>query len=162
MAGRKHVSRKRDFLLPINTIEWTGASARLLDQTLLPTERVTLEWLLGQALRPLTWLMGVEWQDTGKVGGLFGTKTILNEFVAYSQLGTKLAEDPNWIAPRSLVIVSYSLCGFANFGSIGIQIGGISGIAPKRRSDLAKLGLRAMIGGTLAACLTATIAGLLV
>ena len=86
---------------------------------------------------------------------------VLNEFVAFLHLGEILTEGPG-MSYRSTVISTYALCGFANFGSIAIQIGGIGGIAPERRSDLAKIGLRAMVGGTLAACMTATVAGMLI
>jgi CNT family concentrative nucleoside transporter len=101
--------------------------------------------------------MGVPWQDAFTVGNLLGTRMVLNEFVAYSQLGPlKEALDP-----RSFTIATYALCGFANFSSIGIQIGGIGALAPNRRHDLARLGIRAMIAGTLANFVTATIAGFL-
>src|SRR5690554_6557077 len=102
--------------------------------------------------------MGVPWEDAVQVGALLGIKTVLNEFVAYLQLSTLLSSGAE-LSPRSVVIASYALCGFANFSSIAIQIGGIGGIAPARRSDLARLGLRAMIGGTLAAFMTAAMAG---
>ncbi len=122
---------------------------------------VGLTDLLGWIFWPVSFVMGVAFDDCATVGSLLGEKLVLTEFVAYAHLGEILQSD-HALQHRSVVIATYALCGFANFGSIGIQIGGISGIAPKRRSDLAKLGLRAMIGGTLAACLTATIAGLLV
>lgn len=122
---------------------------------------VGLTDLLGWIFWPVSFVMGVAFDDCATVGSLLGEKLVLTEFVAYAHLGEILQSDHH-LQHRSVVIATYALCGFANFGSIGIQIGGISGIAPKRRSDLAKLGLRAMIGGTLAACLTATIAGLLV
>jgi concentrative nucleoside transporter, CNT family len=104
--------------------------------------------------------MGVPWVDAVAVGSLLGIKTVANEFVAYLQLSELLAGDG--LSPRSIVIATYALAGFANFSSIAIQIGGIGGIAPSRRSDLSRIGLRAMIGGTLAAFLTATVAGILV
>ena len=125
-------------------------------------EPVGLSQMLGWVFYPVAFVMGVAPEDCGFVGGLLGEKIVLNEFVAYAHLGEHITNPANTLQHRSLVIATYALCGFANFGSIGIQIGGISGIAPSRRSDLAQLGLRAMIGGTLAACLTATIAGLLV
>jgi len=87
---------------------------------------------------------------------------VLNEFVAYTRMSRELATDPNWLSPRSRLIASYALCGFANFGSIGIQIGGYSGLAPDRRSDIARLAFRAMVGGLLATCLVACVAGLLI
>jgi CNT family concentrative nucleoside transporter len=121
---------------------------------------LTLQLILGKVLSPLAWVMGVAWEDAQTVGSLLGTKTVLNEFVAYLDLSA-LLRDGAIKDPRSVVIATYALCGFANFGSIAIQVGGISAIAPNRRKDLAKLGLRAMIGGTLAAFMTATVAGAL-
>ncbi|MBI4544991.1 MAG: NupC/NupG family nucleoside CNT transporter [Gemmatimonadetes bacterium] len=125
-------------------------------------ERLTLETLLGWLLAPLAWLMGVPWKDAVAVGELLGIKTAVNEFVAYLGLAVKLSAPDAELSARSVIIATYALCGFANFSSIGIQIGGIGGMAPSRRSDLARLGLRAMIAGTLAAFMTATIAGMIV
>jgi CNT family concentrative nucleoside transporter len=102
--------------------------------------------------------MGVSWKDTTIVGNLLGTRMVLNEFIAFLNLG-KIPEGV--LDPRSKIITTYALCGFANFSSIAIQIGGIGSLAPSRRGDLARLGLRAMIAGTLANFLTATIAGML-
>jgi len=102
--------------------------------------------------------MGIEWNDAPTVGMFLGKKTILNEFLAY----TDLVKYKDAISPRSFIIATYALCGFANFGSIAIQIGGYSSLVPTRRKDFAKLGLRAMIGGSLAAFMTATIAGILI
>lgn len=121
-------------------------------------DRWTLEKGLGWLFWPLAWLMGIPAVDCSKAGELLGTKMVANEFVAYLQLG-QLQEG---LSPRSVTILTYALCGFANFGSIGIQLGGIGGVAPDRRGDLAKLGLRAMFGGTLAAFMTACIAGILI
>ncbi len=120
----------------------------------------SLQYLLGVALRPLVWLMGVPWQDAGTVGGLVGVKVGLNEFFAYIQFAGQIAADT--LQPRSAVITTYALLGFANFSSIAIQIGGIGGLAPDRRGEIAKLGLRAMIGGNLAAFMSASLAGMLV
>ncbi len=103
--------------------------------------------------------MGVPWEEAGKVGSLFGQKIVLTEFIAYMGL-TKLTAAGE-LSQRSELIASYALCGFANFGSIGIQLGGIGGIAPSRKQDLAKLGIKALVGGSLATFMTATIAGLL-
>jgi concentrative nucleoside transporter, CNT family len=122
---------------------------------------LNLESILGWLLAPLAFLMGVPWADAPQIGTLLGIKTVVNEFVGYLQLNAMLAGGTE-LSPRSVVIATYALCGFANFSSIAIQIGGIGGIAPSRRSDLARLGLRAMIAGTLAAFMTATIAGILV
>jgi CNT family concentrative nucleoside transporter len=121
-------------------------------------EGLSLELVLGWVLAPLAWVMGVPWGDAVQVGSLMGVKTMVNEFVAYLQLATLLQEGAP-LEPRSIVIATYALCGFANFSSIAIQIGGIGGIAPSRRSDLARIGLRTMIAGTLAAFMTATVAG---
>ncbi|MEN6493952.1 MAG: NupC/NupG family nucleoside CNT transporter [Thermoguttaceae bacterium] len=122
------------------------------------TAPLTLERILGWLLSPLAWVMGVEWKDAQLVGMLLGKKTVLNEFLAYSDL-VQLKEQ---LSPRSFTIATYALCGFANFGSIAIQIGGVSTLAPSRRSDFARFGLRAMIGGALATFMTATIAGILI
>jgi CNT family concentrative nucleoside transporter len=119
----------------------------------------SLQTLFGSLLRPLAWLMGVPWADSAAVGNLLGIKLSLNEFVAYGALGTYIQEDA--ISERAVIISTYALCGFANFSSIGIQIGGISAVAPGRRADLAKIGLKAMFGGALASWMTATIAGML-
>ncbi len=133
-----------------------------LNWALTPTQYLfgdplTLEKMLGWICAPLAWVMGVRWEDAQTVGMLLGTKTIFNEFVAYAQL----VELRDQISPRSFIIATYALCGFANFGSIAIQIGGIGGLVPKRREDFARYGFRALIGGTLAAYMTATIAGIL-
>jgi len=121
-------------------------------------EGVTLEVILGWLMAPLAWVMGVPWADARVVGSLMGVKTVLNEFFAYLQLGAILGGEHN-LDPRSVIIATYALAGFANFSSIAIQLGGIGGIAPSRRDDLARIGLRAMIGGSIAAFMTATIAG---
>jgi len=123
---------------------------------------MTIERTLGYVLSPLAWIMGVPWKDCAVIGQLMGVKTVLNEFVAYAQLGEILKANAHALEYRSIVIATYALCGFSNFLSIGIQIGGIGPLAPSRRADLAKLGLRAVLGGTLASFMTATIAGILV
>lgn len=119
----------------------------------------SLQTLFGTVLKPLAFLMGVPWAEASKVGNLLGIKLSLNEFVAYGTLGSYIHQGV--LGPRSIAIATYALCGFANFSSVGIQIGGISAVAPSRRSDLARLGLRAMLGGALASWTTATIAGIL-
>lgn len=116
-----------------------------------------LQTLFGYPLAPVAWLLGVPWRDAMTVGNLMATKLVLNEFVAFSMLGPLKGE----IAERSFIIATYALCGFANFASIGIQIGGIGALAPSRKQDLARLGLRAVLAGTLANYLSAAIAGLL-
>ena len=118
---------------------------------------LSLQQIFGWALAPLAWSMGVPWRDAPTIGNLLGTRMVLNEFVAYSQLGP-LKET---LDPRSFTIATFALCGFANLSSIGIQIGGIGALAPERRHDLARLGMRAMLAGTLANFVTATIAGFL-
>lgn len=116
-----------------------------------------LETLFGLVFAPLAWLMGVSWKDASSVGNLLGTRMVLNEFIAFLELGKiKQALDA-----RSFVIATFALCGFANFSSIAIQIGGIGALAPTRKSDLARLGFKAMIAGTLANFMSACIAGIL-
>ena len=116
-----------------------------------------MQTVLGWVLRPVAWLLGVSWKDSGVIGGLLGTRAVLNEFFAYAQLGP-LKET---LDPRSFTIASFALAGFANISSVGIQIGGIGALAPERRADLAKLGFRAMLAGTLANFISAAIAGIL-
>jgi CNT family concentrative nucleoside transporter len=128
---------------------------------LVGIEGLTLEGILGALLAPLAWLMGVPWADAATVGSLMGVKTVLNEFVAYLQLAS-LVGGGGTLEPRSVIIATYALAGFANFGSIAMLIGGLGGIAPSRRQDVARLGLRAMIGGSIAGFMTATIAGMIV
>jgi CNT family concentrative nucleoside transporter len=122
---------------------------------------LNLELILGWAFSPLAWVMGVPSSDVTKVAQLLGQKTVLNEFVAYSHMAEMLARDPHWLSERGRVITAYALCGFANFGSIGIQIGGYSGLAPERRADISRLAFRAMLGGLLATCLVACVAGVM-
>jgi CNT family concentrative nucleoside transporter len=118
---------------------------------------LSLQQIFGWAFAPVAWSMGVPWRDAPTIGNLLGTRMALNEFVAYSQLGPMKGS----LDPRSFTIATFALCGFANFSSIGIQIGGIGALAPTRRHDLARLGFRAMLAGTLANFITATIAGFL-
>lgn len=113
--------------------------------------------VLGFLFRPVAWLMGVPWVDTGTIGGLLGTRMVLNEFIAYAELGPLKAT----LQPVSFTIATFALCGFANISSVGIQIGGIGALAPDRKQDLARLGFRAMIAGTLANFVSASLAGLL-
>ena len=120
---------------------------------------LTLELLLGWLLRPLAWVMGVPWAEADEVGALLGIKTVVNEFVGYIRMEEMVVAGE--LSVRSQVIATYALCGFSNFSSIAIQIGGIGGIAPERKQDLARLGLRAMVAGSLACFQTATIAGIL-
>ncbi len=116
-----------------------------------------LQTILGAIFAPVAWLIGVPWHDCPAIGNLLGTRMALNELVAFTMLGAQKAG----LDPRSFTIATYALCGFANFGSIGMQIGGLSALAPNRRHDLAKLGFRAMIAGTLANLMSASIVGIL-
>jgi len=124
---------------------------------LLSFAHLSMQQIFGWVFAPVAWSMGVPWRDAPIIGNLLGTRMVLNEFVAYSQLGPLKAT----LDPKSFTIATFALCGFANFSSIGIQIGGIGALAPNRRHDLARLGLRAMFAGTLANFMTATIAGFL-
>jgi CNT family concentrative nucleoside transporter len=128
-----------------------------LVNALLGLAHLSLELIFGWVFAPIAWAMGVPWRDAPQIGNLLGTRMALNEFVAYSKLGPMKAS----LDPKSFTIATFALCGFANFSSIGIQIGGIGALAPNRRHDLARLGLRAMLAGTLANFMTATIAGFL-
>ena len=121
---------------------------------------LSLQQILGWIFSPLAWVMGVPWNEAGIIGSLMGEKLVLTELIAFGDLSELMTT--NSISDRSAIIASYALCGFANFASVGIQLGGIGGIAPERRKDLAKLGLKAMFGGALASWLTATIAGILI
>jgi CNT family concentrative nucleoside transporter len=142
--------------------EWIGSWTGLNDFVVASTDGrfsgFNFEFILGKIFSPIAWLLGVSWEDSDLIGQLLGMKTAINEFYAYAQLpGIK-----GLLQEKSLIIVTYALCGFANFASIGIQIGGISAIAPGQRKNLTSLALKAMIGGTIAAFLTAIIAGVLV
>jgi CNT family concentrative nucleoside transporter len=128
-----------------------------LVNAVLGVVHLSLGQIFGWVFAPVAWSMGVPWIDAPRIGNLLGTRMALNEFVAYSQLGQMKAT----LNPKSFTIATFALCGFANFSSIGMQIGGIGGLAPNRRHDLARLGLRAMFAGTLANFMTATIAGFL-
>jgi concentrative nucleoside transporter, CNT family len=128
-----------------------------LVNALLGLVGLSLPQIFGWAFSPIAWSMGVPWRDAPTIGNLLGTRMAVNELVAYAQLGPMKAS----LDPKSFTIATFALCGFANFSSIGMQIGGIGGLAPNRRHDLARLGLRAMFAGTLANFMTATIAGFL-
>jgi CNT family concentrative nucleoside transporter len=123
----------------------------------IPWFPATLQTVLGWIFRPIAWVMGVPWHDSGTVGALLGERMVVNEFVAYAHLGPLKST----LDPVSFTIATFALCGFANLSSIGIQIGGIGALAPERKHDLARLGFRAMIAGTLANFLSATLAGIL-
>ncbi len=134
-------------------VGWLGGLAGL--------EGLTLSGILGMLLQPVTWMVGVPWADAAEVGRLVGLKTVLNEFVAFLELGGMM-EGGAGLSPRGVLLASYALAGFANFGSIAMLIGALGEIAPSRRHDLARIGLRAMVGGAIAALMTASVAGILV
>ncbi|AFY42735.1 NupC/NupG family nucleoside CNT transporter [Nostoc sp. PCC 7107] len=128
--------------------------------SLVNLPQLSLQLVLSVVMAPVAWLMGTPWKDCQQVGALLGTKTILNEFIAFLDL-KQLIQDGK-ISQRAVIIATYALCNFANIGSIGITIGGLTGLAPHRQHDLAKLGVRTMIGGLLASFITACIAGILI
>lgn len=123
---------------------------------------LTIGQVLGAFFAPLAWLMGVPVAECAEAGRLIGVKTVANEFLAFAELGEIAKGEPGRLSDRTIVVLTYALTGFSNFGAIGIQVGGIGGLAPNRRKELAKLGLRAMLGGTLACCMTGAIAGLVI
>jgi CNT family concentrative nucleoside transporter len=141
---------------------WMGFGPTLAVGDKLVHQGWTLQHVLGWVFAPLAWLAGVEWQYCPRVGSLLGIKTVLNEFLAYLQMSQELASDPNFLSPRARLLATYALCGFANFASVGIQIGGISVLAPTRRADLSRIGLLAMIGGTIATLMGACVVGVLI
>jgi concentrative nucleoside transporter, CNT family len=117
----------------------------------------SLQTIFGWVFAPVAWLIGIPWHDAPAIGNLLGTRMVINEFVAFGQLGPMKGS----LDPRSFTIATFALCGFANFSSIGIQIGGIGALAPERRNDLAKFGVRAMMAGTMANLMSASIVGIL-
>jgi CNT family concentrative nucleoside transporter len=121
-------------------------------------QAVTLQRILGLVMAPVTWLMGIPWEETATAGALMGTKTVLNEFIAYLDLN-RLPEGS--LAPRSKLILTYAMCGFANPGSLGIMIGGLGSMAPERREEIVSLGLRSIVAGTLATCMTGAVVGII-
>lgn len=148
-----------DFILEFPG-KWLGVNDYIKSSTSGRFQGLTFTYLLGLLFAPIAWLLGTPNQDIVIVGQLLGQKTVINEFVAYSDLGL-LREKGILLNPKSLIIVTYALCGFSNFASIGIQIGGISALAPNKRQELTELGLKAMIGGTIACFMTAIIASVL-
>ena len=141
-------------------LTWIGEVTGLAALLGKPTNLATI---FGYILAPLAWVIGTPWADATTVGSLIGQKVVINEFVAYLQLSEIIKGNVDGVvlSDEARLIATYALCGFANFSSIAIQIGGIGGLAPDRRSDLAKFGLRAVLGGTIATLMTATIAGVL-
>lgn len=144
------------FIAVIACLDWLLTSVGHLFN---PNFNLTLNWIFGKFFYPMAWAMGVPSQDVGNVATLLGQKLTLNEFVAFSNLTTKAVPI---VTEKGLLILSIAICGFANFSSVGMQIGGIGAIAPERRTDLAKLGLKALLCGTLASYLSATLAGIVV
>ena len=140
---------------------WTGWNEQIAEATNGRFKGFTFTYLLGLVFAPFAWILGTPMQDIMLVGQLLGEKTVVNEFIAYADLNT-MRESGIEFTPKGLIIATYALCGFSNFASIGIQIGGIGAIAPGQRSTLTELGIKALIGGTVACFLTAAIAGILV
>ena len=148
-----------DFILQFPG-KWLGVNEYIKETTSGRFEGLTFTYILGLIFAPIAWLLGTPTQDIVIVGQLLGQKTVINEFVAYSDLGL-LREKGIVLDPKSLIIVTYALCGFSNFASIGIQIGGISALAPNKRQELTELGFKAMVGGTIACFMTAIVASVL-
>ena len=141
--------------------EYTGLNQFVISSTNKQFDGFTLQYMLGQIFRLFAFVMGVEWSETLRVGSLIGQKTVINEFIAYENLSVMIDPEKttNVLSGKPLVIATYVLCGFSNFSSIAIQIGGIGGMAPNQQSNLSRLGLRALLAATLACMLTATVAG---
>jgi concentrative nucleoside transporter, CNT family len=139
--------------------EYTGLNTLIINSTNGQFQGFSLEYLFGQVFRVFAWIIGVEWSDTLQVGSLLGQKTVINEFVAYLSLAEM--KEAGTLSAKSIVIATYALCGFSNFSSIAIQLGGISIIAPNQQGNLSKLGLKALLAASLACLMTATIAGML-
>jgi CNT family concentrative nucleoside transporter len=139
--------------------EYTGLNAMVVNSTGGQFQGFSLEYLFGQVFRVFAWVIGVDWADTLQVGSLLGQKTVINEFVAYLSLADM--KEAGTLSPKSIVIATYALCGFSNFSSIAIQLGGISIIAPNQQGNLSRLGLKALLAASLACLMTATIAGAL-
>ncbi len=119
---------------------------------------VSLQWIFAWPFRPVTWLIGVPWEETAVASSLMATKTVINEFVAYRNMSALSVEA---LSPKSRLLLTYALCGFANFGSMGILVGGLNAMLPERRGEIARLGLRSILSGTIATCMSATVAGAL-
>ncbi|MDN5211416.1 nucleoside transporter C-terminal domain-containing protein [Fulvivirgaceae bacterium BMA12] len=141
--------------------EYTGLNEYVISSTNGQFEGFSLQYMLGQVFRLFAFIMGVEWSETLRVGSLIGQKTVINEFIAYEDLSVMIdpTQTTNVLSGKPLIIATYVLCGFSNFSSIAIQIGGIGGMAPNQQSNLSKLGMKALLAATLACMLTATIAG---
>ena len=138
---------------------WTGLNEFVRTSTDNTFSAFSLEYIFGQLLRPLAFAIGIDWSQSLAVGSLLGQKLVVNEFVAYSSLADM--KNAGLLSEKSMIVATYALCGFANFSSIAIQIGGIGAMAPQRQGDLSRLGLRALFAATLATMTSATIAGAL-
>ena len=143
---------------------WVACAAIFLANavlSLLPAfagAEITLERVLGWLMAPVVWLMGVPWSEAPLAGSLMGIKTVLNEFLAYLELA-KIDAD---LTERTRLIMTYALCGMANFGSLGIMIGGLTAMVPERRQDIVALGMKSIVGGTLATCCTGAVVGMII
>lgn len=151
----------------VNGLLWfcgdiTGANNAILNFTDGRFDALNLEFILGMLFAPIAWILGVPSNDIMIVGQLLGKKTVINEVVAYVDLSILQNSGKDLLSPKSIIIATYALCGFANFSSIGIQIGGISAIAPGQRKNLTEFGIKALIGGTIACFITGAIAGMLI
>ena len=142
----------------VGQIPWPGGTLNSAFATLTSHDELTLQGMTGLILAPFAWMIGIEWSNATDVGGLMGIKMMTNEFVAYLEFADLKATGE--LSQRTIMITTFALCGFANFASIGIQIGGIGKLAPNRTGDLARLAMRALLGGTLASMLSATMAGM--
>ena len=136
-----------------------GWISNLIGITESTGSQLTIEMILGWILAPVAWIIGIAWEDATNIGSLLGTKIVINEFLAYLKLAEEVAAVN--LSSKSIAMATFALCGFANFSSIAIQIGGIGGLAPKRKSDIAKFGFKAVLAGTMANLMTATIVGIL-
>jgi CNT family concentrative nucleoside transporter len=137
--------------------EWLGLNAWVVESTAGQFKGFSLEYILGQMFRLVAFAIGAEWKDSLQIGSLLGQKTAINEFVAY--LGLAEMKNAGSISPKSVLIATFALCGFSNFSSIAIQIGGIGSMAPNQQGNLSKLGFRALLGASLACLMTAAVAG---
>lgn len=136
----------------------TLANMALAQLPAIAGQTPSLQWLFAWPFRPIAWLIGVPWDETAVASSLMATKTVMNEFVAYRTL-SELGADA--LTPKARLIMTYALCGFANFGSMGILVGGLNAMLPERRAEIARLGLRSILSGTIATCMSATVAGAL-
>ncbi len=140
---------------------YTGLNAKIAAQTDGAFQGLTLGYIFGVIMSPVAWLLGVRYEDLFSVGRLLGEKTVINEYVAYLSLAA-MKEGAVLTDPKSIIIATYALCGFSNFSSIGIQLGGIGSLAPGQRQNLAAFGIKALIGGTVACFLTAAMIGIII